>query len=132
MAERSGKFGPFLGCTGYPKCRTIVSVEGEGRAAVTEAHGTGVKCPKDGGDIVARRTRKGGVFYGCANYPACGFSTWNKPVGRECPSCGWPLGEQTFRGRKTGVTKCANADCDFQERAEPAPDMPPEGEEPPS
>ena len=129
LAERTGKYGPFLGCTGYPKCKTIVRTEGSGGPAPAQAESTGVKCPKDGGDVVAKRSRRGAAFYGCANYPACDFVTWHKPIGRECPSCGWPLGEQSFRGRKTGMIKCANADCDFQERAEPAPDTPPEGDE---
>lgn len=129
LVEREGKFGKFLGCSGYPKCRTIVQLPGDEGASpqTTTQESVGVACPKDGGDIKVRRTRKGAVFYGCANYPACDFTTWNRPIGRPCPKCGWPLGEQAFRGRLTGVIKCANPDCDFSERAAPVPPAAAEG-----
>ena len=51
---------------------------------------TGVKCPKDGGDIAARRSKKRGkAFYGCENYPSCDFVCWDKPVLEVCPDCGF-------------------------------------------
>ena len=45
-------------------------------------------CPKDGGDIVSRKTRKGRIFFGCANYPACDFTSWKRPLAQPCPKCG--------------------------------------------
>jgi DNA topoisomerase-1 len=46
-----------------------------------------VLCPKDGGDLVERKTRKGRVFFGCANYPNCDFTSWKRPIPRSCPNC---------------------------------------------
>ena len=48
-------------------------------------------CPKDGGDIVERKTRKGRIFYGCANYPTCDFTSWKRPLAHPCPKCGGML-----------------------------------------
>ena len=73
-----GRFGKFISCSNYPACK------------YTEAYleKVGVKCPKDGGDIVVRKTRKGRIFYGCSNYPACDFSSWKRPIKAPCPECG--------------------------------------------
>ena len=121
LVEREGRFGKFLGCSGYPKCKTIVRLPGdEGRpeAAQDTPTGTGVKCPKCGeGEIQAKKSRRNATFYGCSRYPECDFTTWHRPVGRMCPSCGWPLGEQSFRGRLTGKLKCTNPDCAYVEDA---------------
>ncbi len=75
---RIGRFGKFIGCSDFPTCR------------YTEPwlERLGVACPQDGGDLVYRRTRKGRVFYGCANYPNCDFTTWKKPLVPPCPNCG--------------------------------------------
>lgn len=118
MVEREGRFGKFLGCSGYPKCRTIIRLPGsEGQEPSTPAaESTGIKCPKCGvGEIVVKRARHGATFYGCSEYPRCDFTTWHKPIGRACPSCNWPLGEQSFRGRPTGKIKCTNPDCAYVE-----------------
>ncbi len=117
MVVRQGRYGPFLGCSGYPKCRTVLPLAGEqGPAAQPQLESTGVKCPKDGGDVVVRRSRRGAVFYGCANYPECDYTTWHRPTGDMCPKCGWPVGAKSFRGRATGLIVCTNPDCDYQER----------------
>ena len=63
---RSGRFGKFLACSGFPKCKFT-------KAFVED---TGLKCPKEGGQIIIKKTRKGRKFYGCSNYPACTFATW--------------------------------------------------------
>lgn len=47
-----------------------------------------MRCPTDGGELVERKTRKGRVFYGCANYPACEFTSWKRPLPQPCPQCG--------------------------------------------
>lgn len=79
MIVRAGKYGPFLGCSGYPKCKNIV--------ALTVF--SGVKCPEcKMGQMVERRTRKGArVFWGCNKFPKCKFATWDKPIGM-CKKCG--------------------------------------------
>ena len=75
---RWGRYGKFIGCSDFPRCR------------YTEPwlEKIGVLCPKDGGELVERKTRKGRVFYGCANYPACDFTSWKRPLPQPCPNCG--------------------------------------------
>jgi len=75
---RYSRFGKFVGCSGFPECRHIEPW----------FESIGVKCPKDGGELVERKTKKGRVFYGCANYPACDFTSWKKPLPQPCPDCG--------------------------------------------
>ena len=100
MVVRTGRSGEFLGCSKFPKCRGTRSVP------------TGVKCPKDGGDIAERRSQKRGkAFYGCENYPQCDFVVWDKPVAEECPECGY-LGAEAkstkTRGNYRKCLKCSN------------------------
>lgn len=101
MVVKSGKFGKFLACPGYPECKNtkpiIVKV--------------GVKCPKCGGEILERKTRTGKSFYGCENYPKCDFSTWDKPVPQRCPKCGSMMIER-YNNYKKLVHKCSNPDCE--------------------
>ncbi|HNT23511.1 MAG TPA: type I DNA topoisomerase [Anaerolineales bacterium] len=77
LVIRWGRYGKFISCSGFPNCRH------------TEAwlEKIGVSCPKDQGDIVERKTRKGRVFYGCANYPNCDFTSWKLPLPTACPAC---------------------------------------------
>lgn len=79
MEVKTGRFGPFLGCSGYPKCKNIEAI----------VVFSGVKCPKCGeGQLIERRTKKGGrVFWGCNKFPKCKTATWNKPVDI-CKKCG--------------------------------------------
>ncbi|MFH1387104.1 MAG: type I DNA topoisomerase [bacterium] len=70
MVMKHGRFGAFLACSGYPDCKNIKSIQVK----------LGVKCPKCGGDVVEKRTKKGRTFYGCGNYPKCDFATWQKPT----------------------------------------------------
>jgi DNA topoisomerase-1 len=81
LVIRWGRYGKFISCSNFPDCR------------YTEAwlEKIGVRCPKDGGEIVERKTRKGRVFYGCANYPNCDFTTWKRPLAVACPACGGVL-----------------------------------------
>ena len=78
LVIRWGRYGKFISCSGFPDCRH------------TEAwlEKIGVQCPKDKGDIVQRKTRKGRTFYGCANYPNCDFTSWKLPLPKPCPECG--------------------------------------------
>jgi DNA topoisomerase-1 len=77
LVIRYGRYGKFISCSGFPECRH------------TEAwlEKIGVICPKDGGEIVSRKTRKGRIFFGCANYPACDFTSWKRPLVQPCPKC---------------------------------------------
>lgn len=97
MVVKRGRFGAFLGCSGYPECKNIKPIEQK----------TGVKCPKCGkGDVIARKSKKGKMFYGCNRYPDCDFVMWNKPTGEMCPDCGQPL---AFAAK--GKIACSNKEC---------------------
>jgi DNA topoisomerase I len=72
---RNGQYGEFISCSGYPKCKYI------------KQELLDVKCPKDGGDIAVRKTKRGDVFYGCVNYPKCDFASNLKLVDQVCPKC---------------------------------------------
>ena len=69
MVIKSGRFGEFMACTGWPECKNTKPL----------LKTTGLKCPEDEGDIIERRTKKGRVFYGCSNYPKCKYASWQKP-----------------------------------------------------
>lgn len=69
LVIRTGKFGKFLACSGFPECKHTERLE-----EIIEA-----KCPTDGGDVVVRKTRKGKTFFGCKNYPDCKYASWTKP-----------------------------------------------------
>ena len=73
LVIKQGRFGEFTACSSYPTCKYV------------KQKTTGVLCPKDGGDIVERKSRRGKVFFGCANYPDCDFTLWNRPDGGEVP-----------------------------------------------
>ncbi len=102
MAIKSGRFGEFLACTGYPECKNTKPI----------VKATGVKCPDCGGDIVARRGRSGKIFYGCNNYPTCTRAYWYKPTDRKCPQCGELLLE---KHTKTTKYACSNDKCGYKE-----------------
>jgi DNA topoisomerase-1 len=79
MVIKLGRFGKFIACSGFPECRNSKPL----------LEKIGITCPVCGeGEVVERRTKKGRTFYGCSRYPACEFSSWNKPVDARCPKCG--------------------------------------------
>ncbi len=76
---RTGRFGRFISCSGFPECRYRRSFMNK----------TGALCPQCGGDLVERKTKqKKRIFYGCSNYPTCNFAMWDRPVPDLCPNCG--------------------------------------------
>jgi len=96
-----GKFGYFLGCSGYPQCRNVKNIENK----------TGVKCPKCGkGEIIEKKSKKGRIFYSCNRYPDCQFALWNKPTGEKCPKCGSLL---VYAGKEK--VRCSNRECGYEE-----------------
>jgi DNA topoisomerase-1 len=97
MVIKTGRFGRFISCTGYPECKTTKPILKD----------TGAICPKDGGKIVERRSRRGRTFYGCANYPACDFVSWDRVVPEPCPICGAYV---TAKSRRGAVTFECSAD----------------------
>lgn len=100
MVVKQGRFGKFLACPGFPECRNTKPLLVD----------TGVKCPKCGGSIVERKTRRGRKFYGCKNYPECDYTTWDTPLKDTCPVCGsFMLKHQYKNGR--ALVYCSNDDC---------------------
>jgi len=91
MVIKTGRFGRFISCTGYPDCKTTKPILID----------TGALCPKDGGKVVERKSRRGRTFFGCANYPACDFVSWDRVVPQPCPICGAYVVAKTKRGVTT-------------------------------
>ena len=101
LVIKHGRFGEFTACSDYPTCRYV------------KLKGTGVACPRDGGDIVERKSRRGRVFYGCSNYPDCDFTVWNKPLDEACPTCKAPFLVEKVTKRWGRQVVCHNDDCDY-------------------
>ncbi len=78
LVYREGRYGRFIGCSTFPKCRFTEQILIK----------VGVACPNDGGDLIEKRTRKGRVFFGCANYPECDWTSWKRPLPQPCRKCG--------------------------------------------
>jgi DNA topoisomerase-1 len=88
MVIKTGRFGRFISCSGYPECKTTKPIVKE----------TGAACPKCGGAVVERRSKRGRTFYGCANYPKCDFISWDPVIPERCPVCGSYVISKTRRG----------------------------------
>ena len=99
MVVKKGRFGPFLACPGFPECTFTKPI-------VVEMPG---KCPKCGGRILKRSSKKGYVFYACERGTDCGFITWDVPTKDFCPSCGKTLFKKAGRGPLKAF--CINEEC---------------------
>ena len=113
MVIRSGRYGKFLSCSGFPECRNSRPIR----------IGTGVVCPRCGeGELLEKRNSKRRAFYGCSTYPDCDFLTGRRPLKEPCPECGGLL---TMSGRNSA--SCV--DCKFRGpppdpvQANPVPEM---------
>jgi DNA topoisomerase I len=102
LVLRQGRFGEFVACSNYPKCDYI-------KREVLE-----MKCPKDGGDIAVRKSKRGKVFYGCTNYPKCDAVYWDKPVAQACPSCSAPILLQKTTKKDGTFLYCRNEECGYK------------------
>lgn len=80
LVIKRSKYGKFVACSNYPECKYIKN----DKVNPVEI----MPCPKCGGKIVEKKTKKGKIFYGCNNYPKCKLATWDKPTGELCPKCG--------------------------------------------
>jgi len=99
MVVKKGKFGHFLACPGFPECTFTKPI-------VVEMPG---KCPKCGGRILKRTSKKGYVFYACERGKDCGFITWDVPTKDFCPACGKTLFKHSGRGPLKSF--CINEEC---------------------
>ena len=106
MVIKYGPHGRFLACPGFPECRNTKPY----------LEKIGVKCPKCGGEIVEKKTKKGRRYYGCENNPQCDFMSWPRPVEKKCPNCG---GYMVEKGSKL---VCADEHCGYVESKKSAAD----------
>ncbi|MGQ9711378.1 MAG: type I DNA topoisomerase [Desulfotomaculales bacterium] len=104
MVVKMGKYGKFLACPGFPACRNT-------RPLLQETKFT---CPRCGGPLVVRRTRKGKEFYGCRAYPVCDFILWDEPTEEKCPQCGGLVARK--QGRRHQTYYCTNPACGYREQ----------------
>jgi DNA topoisomerase I len=108
MTVRFGRYGKFLGCSGYPECRTVLPMVKPTRL--------GISCPECGeGELLEKRSRRGKIFYSCSRYPACKFASWDRPVAEPCPLCQAPFVVEKTTKRAGTVRRCLKEDCSFQE-----------------
>jgi len=113
MVQRQGRFGPFLACSAYPSCRNTRSLHTK---AISKDEITGVQCPEQGcsGEMVARRSKRNKLFYGCTSYPSCTFATWDKPVPRSCPKCGAPFLLERTTKKDGPHFRCFKKECTYK------------------
>ena len=110
LVRKHGRFGEFVACGNYPTCKYV------------QQKTVGVRCPKDGGELVERRSRRGRVFFGCSNYPSCDFNLWNRPVADPCPKCGAPFLVEKMTRRHGRQLVCSNEECGYVRSEEPGPE----------
>ena len=101
MVVKTGRYGKFIACPGYPECKNIKKIINE----------TGAECPKCGGRVIVKKTKKGRVFYGCKEYPNCDFVSWDEPSMEKCPQCGKTLLKK--KGKKPKLY-CITPDCGYE------------------
>ncbi len=99
MVIKSGRFGRFLACPGFPECKNTKPI-------VERMPG---RCPKCGSTILKRKSKKGYVYYACERGAECGFMTWDVPTANDCPSCGQTLFKKSGRGQMKPF--CINENC---------------------
>uniref|UniRef100_UPI00403F544F type I DNA topoisomerase n=1 Tax=Candidatus Enterococcus willemsii TaxID=1857215 RepID=UPI00403F544F len=91
MVIKLGRYGKFYACSNFPECRNTKPIVKE----------IGVECPVcHKGQVVERKSKKNRIFYGCDRYPECEFTSWDKPIGRNCPKCNHYLVEKKVKGGK--------------------------------
>ncbi len=104
MVIRQGRFGKFLACPNYPACKNTKPIE-EPKKAVA-------KCPVCGKNVLARKSKKGKIFYGCEGYPDCSYVSWNIPANERCPSCSEEMIVKLYKNMK--VVSCPK--CSYNRR----------------
>ena len=102
LVRRHGRFGEFTACSNYPKCDYV------------KRETIDIACPKCGGDIAVKKSRRGKVFYGCVNYPKCDEVYWDKPIKQTCPKCSSPVLLEKTTKKDGTVRYCKNEDCDYK------------------
>jgi len=107
LLRRKGRYGEFIACSGFPKCKYTQNVDGEdnkeGKPKANLQVLEGVKCPECESDIVERKSRRG-KFYGCSAYPKCKFISTYEPTNKKCPECSYIMASRTLR--KVDIFEC--------------------------
>ena len=101
MVVKLGRYGKFQACSGFPECRNAKPILKD----------TGAKCPKCGGAVIERRSKRGRTFYGCANYPECDFMSWDAPTGEICKICGAATFAHNVKNNEP-LVYCIRDDCE--------------------
>jgi len=112
MMLKSGKYGDFLACSGYPDCKNTQSIHPN-----SNRKPIGIKCPETNctGDVVEKKSKRGNIFYGCSNYPDCTFASWDKPVEKKCPNCGADFLVEKSTKKKGTYLLCISKNCGYEE-----------------
>ncbi|MGX8699782.1 type I DNA topoisomerase [Caproiciproducens sp.] len=105
MVIKTGRYGKFIACPGYPECKNIKKLVQE----------TGAECPKCGGKVIVKKSKKGRIFYGCSEYPKCDFISWDEPSTEKCPRCGKTLLKKKGKHPKY---YCITPDCGYEKTEE--------------
>lgn len=108
---KHGRYGKFIGCGNYPKCKHIESLN--------KPQDTGVECPEcKEGKMVKRQSRRGRIFFSCSRYPDCKYAVWNEPIDKSCPKCAWPMLTVKRTKRRGTELVCPRQTCGFVEQIE--------------
>ena len=99
MVIKTGRFGKFLACPGFPECKFT-------KPLVERMPG---RCPKCGSGLLKRRSKRGFAYYACEQGAQCGFMTWDVPTAEDCPVCGQTLFKRSGKGRMKPF--CVNPNC---------------------
>ena len=108
MVIRNGKFGKFLACPNYPACKNTKPLEEEKKVVAI--------CPTCGKNVIARKSKRGKVFYGCEGYPECSYISWNIPANEKCPNCSEDMIVKLYKNLK--VVSCLKCDYSRREKIE--------------
>ena len=109
MTIKKGRFGKFLGCTGYPGCRNIMPIS------------TNIACPEEGckGFLTEKKSKQGRTFYSCSTYPKCKYAIWNKPIAEPCPKCGASFIVEKYSAKTGSSKECLQKGCGYKEPLTP-------------
>ncbi len=108
---KTGRYGKFIGCSAYPKCKFM--------EPLVKPKDTGVRCPEcHEGVIMERKSKRGKVFFSCSKYPTCEYALWNKPISETCPQCRWPILTLSITKSRGTEKVCPQKNCGYHVKIE--------------
>ena len=108
---KRGRYGKFIGCSNYPKCKHLEPLE--------KPQDTQVTCPEcHKGTFLKRKSRYGKIFYSCSTYPECKYAVWNEPRAQICPQCHWPVLTIKITKRRGTELVCPQKNCGYAEKVD--------------